>query len=53
MKRGRPPIPGLRLIAIRLQKRDIAVAKRQARRTGRPYQEIVRGWVTEAAERAS
>ena len=43
--------PELRLIAIRLRKRDLAVARKKARLLGIPYQHIVRTWVAEGASR--
>ena len=48
-----PPIknPNLRLLSIRLDKRDMTAARKEAKRWKRPYQHIVRDWVTAGADR--
>lgn len=43
--------PELHLVAIRLRKRDLTVARKRARALGIPYQHVVRAWVAEAASR--
>lgn len=43
----------LRLVAIRLRKHDIAVAKRLSRAQAIPYQHIVRSWVAVGAAKIS
>jgi hypothetical protein len=50
---GRPPMPGLRFVGIRLFERDLRAARRQARRVKQPYQCIIRQWVADAAARAA
>jgi len=45
MKVGRPPIPGIRLVALRLFEKDLRRAKREAKRRGMPYQAVIREWV--------
>jgi hypothetical protein len=42
--------PTLRLVAIRLHKADLAVARDVARRRARPYQHVVRDWVSDGAQ---
>lgn len=41
--------PGLVLINLRLRKKDIVVARRQARDAGIPYQHVIRAWVAAMA----
>lgn len=50
--RGRPPIPGLRCIAIRIFLRDIRIARRVARQEKTGYQAVVRRWIAEKASAA-
>ena len=37
------------IVNLRLRKVDVSAAKRRARKTGIPYQVIIRGWVHEGA----
>jgi predicted DNA binding CopG/RHH family protein len=46
---GRPRVPGLQIVTIRLRGQDIKAAKRQAARVAQPYQTVIRAWVAEKA----
>ena len=46
---GRPRLPGVKLVGLRLRKLDIAVAKRVGFAAGIGYQNIIRMWVAEKA----
>lgn len=49
-----PPVkdPHLKLMSLRLDKRDLAVARKEGKRRDMPYQHVLRGWVTSGADRA-
>lgn len=47
---GRPRLPGVKAIGIRLRAVDIAQAKRVAATSCIPYQSVIRMWVAEKAE---
>jgi len=49
MKPGRPRIPGIKLVSLRLREQDIRAAKREARRRAMPYQTVIREWVATQA----
>lgn len=43
--------PDLKAVNLYLMKRDIATARREARRRGIGYQQVIRGWVSDGATR--
>ena len=47
---GRPALPGVQLIGIRLRKKDIMQAKKLAAIAAQPYQSVIRAWVAEKAD---
>jgi predicted DNA binding CopG/RHH family protein len=49
----RPKSVGLVIVNLRLRKKDVAEAKRQARALGVPYQHLIRAWVAAGAAGAS
>ncbi len=47
---GRVKSRDLVLVNLRLRKKDVAEARREAQRLSIPYQHVIRGWVSEGAD---